>query len=138
MAKLRYSKEVLYRKTELYRNVLSEKFADEFVLDEKDNELLIHKKSKLPRRFILFISMHPKVDKLIIGVKSQDKVIKEKIVEVYDNLPLDLKGRMHNAIKYSCASTEMKFKAIEIDENILKSVENLVTLYKESFKEFLN
>ena len=138
MAKQKYSNEVLFRKTELYRNVLLENFSDEFVIDEEDKMLLVHKRSKLPRRFILYISMHPKVDKLIIGVKSQDKVIKEKIVEVYDNLPLDLKGRMHNAIKYSCASTEFSFKSIEINEDILKLVRNLITLYKESFKEFLN
>ena len=95
-----------------------------------------HKSSKSPRQFLLFVSLHPKLSKFILGVKSFNKEDREKIVSVYDNLPLDQKGRLHDALKYVSITNEIKFESVDAD--VLRLVENTLAFYAENFKDSLN
>ena len=136
MAKPIVSNEELATRLKTYKDILLSKFSDVLIEDEVNSAILLHKSSKSPRQFLLFVSLHPKLSKFILGVKSFNKEDREKIVSVYDNLPLDQKGRLHDALKYVSITNEIKFESVDAD--VLRLVENTLAFYAENFKDSLN
>jgi len=136
MAKPIVSEEELATRLKTYKDILLSKFSDVLVEDEENHAILLHKSSKTPRQFLLFVSLHPKLNKFILGVKSFKKDDTQKMINVYENLPLDQKGKLHNALKYVSITNEIKFD--NVDEDVLRVVENALAFYIESFKESLN
>jgi hypothetical protein len=97
---------------------------------------LYHKCSFLPRNCQLYVSISPNINKFTVGIKLFRKHDFFKFKEVFNNIPFDLKDRIHETTRYVDASTIIKFENVP-DKETIELVKKAINFYKEYFKEFL-
>lgn len=103
----------------------------------KTGSSLYHKGSRLPFKCQLYVSINPRINKFLIGIKLFTKNGKDQFKQTYDNLPFDMKGRYTEAVKYFGVQNEIEI-GNELNEEKIKIINDSINFYKEYFKEFLD
>lgn len=126
------------QQVDLYKQLLIDQIQDLTIEPKRPNsDLVIDKMCVDPTKFILYVSIHPKVRKFIVGVKMfGSKLKKEALKNVYESLPFDVRDKYRDAAKYVCVSNTIKFKDVPT-QNTIKLVKESLHFYKQVYKDFL-
>jgi len=100
-------------------------------------QTLYHKLSILPRKLHLYVSINPKIESFVVGIKVFTNSKKEQFKQTYENLPFDQKGSYTEALKYINIDTHIKYDNVP-DADTLVLIDKALEFYKNNFSNFLN
>jgi hypothetical protein len=124
--------------TDIVLSTLKEQLPDFISLEKYKNDTKIyHKDSAFPKHFWLFISVNVRVKKIFVGVINYSRRNTGRILEIYEQTPFDVRGRLSQAYLYTKTDSFVKFDEIFTNDKI-EEIKNLVEFYKKTYAEFLN